>query len=352
MWTALDIFIGLTLCYALVSLICTVIQEFIAQMLNSRGKLLQRQLRRSFDATIVQALKSTSMANDRSIFGLPRIEDILRWIGKLVTPLLTSFGPTQNLATGAGQALMPVVGARIPHDFKSVNMAKTLVSALGLIANGAATLPDDAAIRALPIPEGLKSHLLALSSDARNSVHMITGAVEAWCDDFSGQLEHWFARKAQVVSLIIGAIAALALNVDTIAIAERLRADPVARAAAVALAEKVNADQTVAGCPPADGKPKEVTDATIRACAQAVIANYPVGLGWGKDVTEAGAGKNWFCRILAVISALLGQLGDISKLAGIAISALALSLGARFWFDTLKGLLALRTGGQARQNQG
>ena len=63
MWTALDIFIGLALCYALISLFCTAIQEFIAQALDSRGKLLVQALHSIDFAKLVEKLGTNFLAN-------------------------------------------------------------------------------------------------------------------------------------------------------------------------------------------------------------------------------------------------------------------------------------------------
>ena len=426
MWTALDIFIGLALCYALISLFCTAIQEFIAQIFDWRGKLLVRALYSVDFEKLVEKLGTNFLANPGNLGS---------W--RSGTSQKTSLEPKSlepqkdtsgSPATDSDQSKPPILiqSRRLMADPTPENLAKTISSGMGLIANGASELKSDGAINNLKVPDGLKARLLALSDDARKDVDKVKAEVEKWCGDFLAEVNHWFTRRAQVVSLMIGFAVALALNVDTIEIATKLKNDPVAREAAVKTAEKLVADGKLKDCPrpndpaaksDADAKkkgashkdtevkeppkdtskgtetkeqPKDApkgTEATtangsvvttagadknndaskkvatkapedaqttvsdIKNCLASIKTTYPIPLGWDGVAAvkkELESKDGWaMAKPLKVFCAIIGAI-DLIKLIGLLLTAIALSLGSRFWFDTLKNLLALRTGGQPK----
>ena len=420
MWTALDIFIGLALCYALISLFCTAIQEFIAQMLDSRGKLLVRALKSIDFAGLVEKLGTNFLANpgwvgsvlqptkqqkstdeDQKTHG----DSAKAWFSKRLMTDLRGEEVANNTLSAVGQgtgrksALTSVevidkfeipeglkarlralpeearndvdkvkaavekwcgdflprgkpprgwLSKRLMTDPTPENLAKTISSGMGLIAEGKSALTSDFAINNLEIPDGLKARLLALSEAARNDVDKVKAEVQKWCGDFLGEVNHWFTRRAQIVSLLIGFAVALALNVDTIELATKLNSDPVLREAAVKAAGKLVADDKLKDCPPPPPKAKTTVPAadpnqtaqakdaetklnSIKNCLASVQTTYPIPLGWDMD---------------APLSTHV--LDYLTKLIGLLLTGVALSLGSRFWFDTLKTLLALRTGGQPK----
>ena len=344
MWTALDIFIGLALCYALISLFCTAIQEFIAQMLDSRGKLLVRALKSIDFAGLVEKLGTNFLANPGWVGSTLRLTD--------PPSQATNFDEQEKRRANA-KGWGPKVrawfinffqGQRLMTDPTAETLAKTISSGMGLIADGIGKIDTDADIIKLLVPDGLKAQLLALSADARKDVDKVKAEVEKWCGDFLAEVNHWFTRRAQVVSLLIGFAVALALNVDTIELATKLNNDPVLRDAAVKVAGKLVADEKLKDCPAPtkpikkepssdanktpDTKDAEAKLSSIKNCLASIQTTYPIPLGWDKDT--------------------LKDINYFSKLIGLLLTAIALSLGSRFWFDTLKSLLALRTGGQPK----
>ncbi|MBK9337307.1 MAG: hypothetical protein IPM98_12310 [Lewinellaceae bacterium] len=58
----------------------------------------------------------------------------------------------------------------------------------------------------------------------------------------------------------------------------------------------------------------------------------PLGLGW--DSTESGQGLPWW----------------LVKLAGLLLTGIAVTFGAPFWFDLLRKMLSLRSGGGAEKS--
>jgi hypothetical protein len=117
--------------------------------------------------------------------------------------------------------------------------------------------------------------------------------------------------------LAISLVLAIAFNVDSIGLAQRLYADPALRAAAVQSSARFVANPANATATPA------LVNENLRKELQNVgVMALPVG--WPSD-----AGSHFALVILGWI-----------------ITALAVSLGAPFWFDTLSKLGSLRAAGQ------
>ena len=380
MWTALDIFIGLALCYALISLFCTAIQEFIAQALDSRGKLLVQALYSLEFKELVEKLGTNYLANPGDLGSVQsgtsqklslKEEDTRdsKTIRSESKPLAGSVNPgdlglgqadpSETLSpetdknTGdskpipgdsqtkaSGEKKIWIQSRRLMADPTPESLATIISSGMGLIKEGESALKSDDLIDGLEIPDGLKARLLALSKEAREDVDKVKAEVEKWCGDFLAEVNHWFTRRAQIVSLLIGFAVALALNVDTIELATKLKNDPFAREAAVKVAGKFVADAKLKDCPEprsTDAKTTQSMDSkaavkNINECLTSVQSTYPIPLGWDQGALDA----------------LEGIWAYLSKFIGLLLTAIALSLGSRFWFDTLKTLLALRTGGQPK----
>jgi hypothetical protein len=154
------------------------------------------------------------------------------------------------------------------------------------------------------------------------------------------RLQGTFKRQSQKVLLLIGLVLAAALNVDTIGLAQELQRDPVRREMLVAMAQTEGSQASLqahcgAGSLPAASTSSEHLIAA-RPLADCVAADLTrAGLGWQpshrKALAEAfsqGAGA--------------GLLALLIKLFGYVLTALAVSLGAPFWFDLMSKVANLR----------
>jgi hypothetical protein len=165
----------------------------------------------------------------------------------------------------------------------------------------------------------------------------VSKEVTAWYEGFIAQVEHWYTRRAQAISLVIALVAAAAFNVDTMRIGRELYASSALRDQAVAGAAEINGSPAGRLC----GTPDQPT-ADPAKCLKYVEATFPVPLGWGDNRIEQAFGQFGEHSTFD-----LGQFGQLLlTIIGITMSGLAISLGSRFWFDTLKTVLSLRTGGQ------
>jgi hypothetical protein len=327
MWMALDIFIGLTLCYALISLFCSVIQEFIAQALDSRGKLLVEALKGVNLHDVILKAEAGVVKNPGWLLRLPWLT---RWgASSVVSDWRTKINAMVDKNTG---------GVRLPHDISAANLTQSLIEGTGLITNGSVNNNFDATVQNMNLPKALASRLLGLSTTARQNVDVVKKEIETWFADFMDQVQHWYIRRAQAASMIIGFAVALSLNVDTVEIAKTLYHQPAKREAAVKLAAQVDKNGSSTICP-------ETAKGDLKKCLSEIEKVYPFDIGWDfssdADVKQASTLSKPFAMLTVIYHKL-----DGFKLLGIFLTALALSLGARFWFDMLKNLVAIRTGGQ------
>jgi len=290
MWLALDVFIGLALTYAMLGLICTVIQETIAQLFNARGKML---------AQMLASVKLGRVLDDA-----------------MADMATVPVGKWRRHVPRFSRAMNGIIdGEKYPHDIGHATFSDSIIKIIGLFDAANANLHFDELVRAAQLPESLKIRLLALDATASDFLQQLRVAIEAWYTQFMDQVQHWYTRRAQIVSLVIALLVAAALKVDTIELAKGLYGSDAARSAAVAMAEHVSQQGSPAAC----------QQDNIADCTDQVRAALPLPMGW----------NGW-----PVLDWSL-----LSTITGILLSGLAMSLGSRFWFDTLRSVVALRTGG-------
>jgi hypothetical protein len=288
MWSALDVAVGLTLTYALIAVVCTAIQEFIAQLFNSRGKMLAQLLAQQNLGDVHAAIAN---------------------------------GLTKNPGFLANKTSGTKGSAHAPHYIPAGEFVGAVYAKVKVASDQAKLVVDG-------LPDGLKTRLEALNLDPQKSADQIKLAIEQWYGDFMDQVNHWYTRRAQVISLVIGIAVAFALHVDTFRIARTLYADEAIRTEMVKLAKGYDAGTGASLCAE---KPKDTKE--VQACIENTRMALPIPLGWeGSPFKQSSYGDSW--------------LSVVIELAGMFITAFALSLGSRFWFDRLKDLMSLRTGGQ------
>jgi hypothetical protein len=150
-------------------------------------------------------------------------------------------------------------------------------------------------------------------------------ALEKWFEDAMGRVNGWYKRNAQKVTIIIAVFVAFGLNASAVRIVERLDSEPKVREAVVAQAEALSKEGKLA-----PGK----EEASLKAAAEQAsgayrqVADLKLPLFWAGDNVPKSPG--------GIISAVIGCL----------LTAVAISLGAPFWFDALGKLSNLRTAGK------
>lgn len=291
----LDVAIGLSVIYLGASLVVTIINEYIAQILNLRGRNLRASLKELIDDTELVA----------------KLKDY---------PALKAFLGTET--------------RKVPSYVDSAMFAKLMLGSLA--QDGAET---DAAKRTLGAIEALpnsklKSQLQAIVKTSASNIEDITRAVSEWTDQSLTTLGEAYKKRLQWITLVVGLVASVAFNVDTIALTTHLYKDKEAREAAaevgVRLTETTSKEQ-LDTCLGMDAKARkaDTSCAELMGLVDAVQSrNATLGklpIGW--DHTSP-----------------VDQPAFALKLLGWLLTALSLSLGAPFWFDVLNRFASVRHG--------
>jgi len=173
---------------------------------------------------------------------------------------------------------------------------------LGEVESGVVGLGDEA----------LGEQLGALLGDpAVNDLSQFRRSVEQWFDDGMDRVSGWYKRWAQKIACITALVVTIGLNVNAVKVAETLANEETVRVAVAAKAEAPGGGDATAS-----GENAEYAVKTLESLKLPVLWN---------DATDDV---------------------DASVIAGWLITAIAISLGAPFWFDALSKLARLRTTGK------
>ena len=297
--TILDVAIGLALIYLLLSLINTVLTEFIAGLLNLRATNLENGIR--------------SLLNDPNGTGLTRVfydHPLIKGLSK--DDSKPSYIPARNFALALLDMIAPAKPAAEPQ---TVNQIRASISAMS------------------PAYDGLKHKMLLMIDDAQANVSAARENVEKMFDETMERVTGWYKRDAQKIVLVLAIGIAVAANADTLSITSTLYRDPALRAGLVAAAEQAVKQQESKGAKNEEelkGKAAQEMIATINKDLEKI--SFP--LGWERlpaNNSELSHKKTFFTWLYTFF--------------GWALTALAISLGAPFWFDILNKFINIRSAG-------
>ncbi|MGC4067825.1 MAG: hypothetical protein QM784_24875 [Polyangiaceae bacterium] len=150
-------------------------------------------------------------------------------------------------------------------------------------------------------------------------------ALEQWFESTMERCSGWFRRRTRWSSFSIALILATLINVDTVELANKLYVDGQSRMTLMAQAERTFAPGGAA------------SDTYGGAKITATPTPSALPLGWENSRLI----RQWRLDGASNVSFWLGPV--LSKLLGLVMTALAATLGAAFWFDSLRRVLILRT---------
>jgi len=84
----------------------------------------------------------------------------------------------------------------------------------------------------------LRTSLQALATNADGDITIFRTSVEHWYDDHMDRVSGWYKRHVAKITLAVGAILVLLLNINTITVGRALYSDSVIRSAVGTLAAK------------------------------------------------------------------------------------------------------------------
>jgi hypothetical protein len=345
---ALDVAIGLIVMYLVLSLFCTTINEIIAWVLHLRAKNLRSALAQLIDDPRLKALFYDHGLIDGAKVASKGGSQAPAPAAQLPQKAKNSDAATQPTATG--DVVQPAPTASLstednappanlhPSYLSSSTVAAALTgSLLAYIRDDKAPLPVDAdmdtlkaAIGNLQINSNIRDALSACVADAGKEIDKFRDNVARWFDNSMDRLSGAYKRNLQLISLGVGLIIAVALNADTLNVANRLWSDQALSqvisqtASNMTLAKEPLSQDTIRSqqpqCASKNGDNDLSNDISTLCALNADLRPLPIG--WNPLPTNFG----W---------AILGWL----------ITAIALTQGAPFWFDLLQKIMNFRATG-------
>ena len=350
---ALDVAIGLSFIFLLLSLVASTLQEFIANLLSLRATTLEQGLRNMLaDSTPAPANSAAAKhpATDKpardllyNVYVHPLIRSLYREgrfkIGRTTLTPAAATETADDLRAQVTAIAPKVKDIRLPSYISPRSFALALIDTLApdltvTDENGTAKKSNDViketrdAITNLNIPNGVKHRLLALLDDARGDIDTFRHNIEAWFDDTMARVSGWYKRQAQIIIVVLAVLITAALNANALTLGERLWRDPTLRET---LVQQAGQDSTA---PASSDAQQNLRDAIKNVEA---VKQTGVPLGWAQGAKQSDDPRHIHVDSLS---------GWATWLGGWLLTILAVSLGAPFWFDTLSRLSRLRGTGK------
>jgi hypothetical protein len=287
----LEVGLGLAIVYVLLSVFCSALKESIAGYLGMRAATLQEGIR--------------NLLSD----GTPQGDDLVKKLYE--HPLISGFAkegkrPSYIPSRTFTLALMDIAA--------SVNVAAGPIS-IESVRNGVAGLP-----------ESVRKALLPLIDDGERDLKRARENIEKWFDDAMDRVSGWYKRRAQLIIIAFAFLLTVLVDADTIHMANVLWRDSSLRGSLASAAVE-------AATLPTHGAPDSSNPAFKQL--QERVESVALPIGWSSPTFG-----EWYRR---ASNATPKEI--LKKVIGLALTTIAVSLGAPFWFDILGKLVNLRATG-------
>ncbi len=207
---------------------------------------------------------------------------------------------------------------RLPSYISSQQFSTALLAVIGAAQSISLTAAQsfaglESAVSALS-PGPLKTALTSILANAAGDYRSAVNGIETWFDDTMDRVGGAYRRTASLWIFFIAIAIVAALDADSIKLVKMIEWNSATRASLVTAASAAS---------------KEPDAGTALQHVSATVFNS-LAFGWfgSSNVPAAIAPEPWW-------QIVLGLLGTV----------LAISLGAPFWFDTLKFLMNVRSSG-------
>lgn len=300
MMSILDIAVGLVFTYVLLALMCTTLQEMIASALRSRARHLANGI-----ANMLLDPERSRLA--RAFFAHPLVRTL------------------------APDGKHPSYIAPATFANAIIDIAKR---------NGSLSAGD------------LNPVLAPLWSNAGGDIEKFRKDLETWFNEGMARVSGWYTRRSQLVSILIAAGLVVALNADSLSIARSLQTDAALRGAMVKQAEAFasanSAPLSNASCREGATNSEATCLADKLKVYQTELEGIGLRVGWRFPNTGEKILQETGCNTLFEVRICSNDGGpplSLGRFAGWILTVLAVSLGAKFWFDVLQKLIQLRGSG-------
>jgi predicted nucleic acid-binding Zn-ribbon protein len=311
--TILEVIIGLVFLYLIFSLLATFVNEVISTFLKFRSKHLKKAIQ--------------NMMNDKDGKGIALFEKFNDH------PLIRSY--------------IEKNGKGFPSYLNAKKFAKIIIEISNI-----SEIIDEKVKEDLPdgfLKKIIEEYIKKSKGKVEVKVEDLEKNIEDWFNSVMERTSGWYNRKIKKLTLYTAIIIAIVFNFDTIHVFQRLSKDSKSRTELVMYAENsidkyakyVQIDTTI-----------ERTDTLLIEKMDSLKNNINSIIYEEIESIEAIAGIGWVLpkSELKEIDTVLYWL---LKLSGWIITAMAISLGAPFWFDLLDKVMKIRgTGKQEKLPNG
>lgn len=313
---ALEVAIGLAFLYFVLALLCSTVNEAISTATGLRSRFLQLGLLNLLSAS--STTTEAGIATAKRFYAHPLIQGLIR----------PGHGPDPAIDPTA------VTKWWRKPPYPSYLPSRTFVAALTDLAERSEELQDVDEAEAKAVQnrlerglEGLERSLASLPneqlSEALLALHRSVGgdaakfkhAAEQWFDDAMERVSGWYKRRVQLILVGIATALVLLLNADSLAAGRVLWRDDAVRAGVVKKAEAA-----------AEGQLSDVD-------LETEVRKLDLPLGWELSFGDAPT------------QLPNDAIGWGAKLLGLALTIVAVLLGAPFWFDLLSKIVRVRATG-------
>ncbi len=308
----LQVVIGLVFVMLLLSLLATTIMELLAAGLSLRGKNLEKALKNMLASKDVEEKLFKQFRENALYKQLSQ-----KFWGRRYSPSYMSSDAFQSILFNVileGQGMDKL--SKKLEDIKDENLRQVLNQFL---------------------------------VDSNYDFNTFKARIEKWYNDVMDRAGGWYKRSTQKILVFIGITIAIVFNADALAIYQRLESDPESLQEVVTMAESFverdssiytyyyEGDSVILNEHPILVANDESSERFQRALDQAKLMvneelesiRAPLGLGWSYFDYKNAEWTVWAMKVLGWI-----------------VTALAISLGAPFWFDLLRKLVNIRSSGK------
>ena len=387
----LNVAIGLAFIFGVTAALSSVFTELIARFLGLRGAYLLRGLRELLDSNTMttdltkaegdynawqKIIKGTPPESPPPVGAEPgpgkpqpaetpagdapaaeALAKIPSATGALLgSPIMRSQGMTGDISTRgltlpAAQPGRPAPLPKGPWKFRrslpayisATSFADALIDLLVPNAGGQTTLDAvDRSLKSLQqelaVASPLVESLQTLVTNANGNIGRFRTSVESWYDNHMDRVSGWYKRRVAKITLVIGAILVVLLNINALTIGRTLYSSSVVGTAVSTVAAKATA------CTAKEGTQQCLGDLQAQLSA-ATQAGLPIGWATAAVCAKPKTSCNWLDQ-RGIFSPSGGSGWEtVLVLVGFLITIIALTPGARFWFDLLGKLGSLRSTG-------
>lgn len=312
----LDLVIGLIFIYLIYSIACSTIWEIIVNLTHLRGHMLRNWILKNFNELADNEKLGVKIINHPIIKGMSKNVDE---------------SPTYIASGLFTEVLIDLVVQGDLKDSKSFGSPANINTLRNSLENTALLDP------------GIRRVFLQYIADASGSFEQVKDKISKWFDQAQERLMGSYKRNLQLWIFVISIFMVGFTNADTIKLASYLYNNADARKA---LADKaVFFVQDSTNLSKISKNDKLAIDSAMLREQKANIAIAEKNLNTlkelNKELNESAIPIGWGIEKLNSHD----PLEILKKIAGLLLTAFAVSMGAPFWFDILSKLANLRAAG-------